>query len=106
MRHRREHASGVRSRPSHAGWFARRRLTIGFATAAVLAFGLLLWARLVLVTGHPRTATAEPQPKAIAPQPVDADQPSSPLRDELHRLRAGIKQHTDPGQGPTHTQGQ
>lgn len=25
----------------------------------MLAFGLLLWARLILVTGHPRTATAE-----------------------------------------------
>ncbi len=27
---------------------------------AVLAFGLLLWARFLLVTGHPRTAIAEP----------------------------------------------
>ncbi len=106
MRNLRAPYPGPRPRPSHAGWFARRRLTIGFATAAVLAFGLLLWARLVLVTGHPRTATAEPQPKATAPQPVEADRPSSPLRDEMHRLRAGIKQHTDPGQGPTHTQGQ
>ncbi len=30
-------------------------------SAVVVAFGLLLWARLVLVTGHPRTATADPQ---------------------------------------------
>lgn len=26
----------------------------------MLAFGLLLWARFILVTGHPRTAIAEP----------------------------------------------
>jgi hypothetical protein len=32
---------------------------------AVLAFGLLLWARFLLVTGHPRTAIAEPP---VAPQ--------------------------------------
>jgi hypothetical protein len=29
---------------------------------ALLAFGLLLWARFLLVTGHPRTAIADPPP--------------------------------------------
>jgi hypothetical protein len=38
---------------------------------AVLAMGLLLWARFLLVTGHPRTAIADPPepPQAIAAQP-------------------------------------
>ncbi|MFN7021943.1 MAG: hypothetical protein ACK4WH_11535, partial [Phycisphaerales bacterium] len=32
----------------------------------VLVFGLLLWARFLLVTGHPRTAIADP-PAAAQP---------------------------------------
>lgn len=32
----------------------------GFFSCAALAFGLLLWARLIVVTNHPRTAIAEP----------------------------------------------
>jgi hypothetical protein len=95
-----------RRRRAHAGWFARRRITIGFATAAVLVFGLLLWARLVLVTGHPRTATAEPRLKAPAPESAWSGQTPSTLPDELHRLRASVKQHTDQGNGSTHAQGQ
>lgn len=35
-----------------------------FFALAVLALGLLLWARFLLVTGHPRTAIAEP-PRAV-----------------------------------------
>ncbi|MBL8990874.1 MAG: hypothetical protein JNJ48_04760 [Phycisphaerae bacterium] len=45
----------------------------GFA-AAVCALGILLWARLILVTGHPRTAIATPEPgadRAGAPSPGD-----------------------------------
>jgi hypothetical protein len=95
-----------RRRLAHAGWFARRRITIGFATAAVLVFGLLLWARLVLVTGHPRTATAEPRLKATAPESAGAAQTPSAFPEELHRLRASVKQHTDQGNGSTHAQGQ
>ncbi|MCC6323043.1 MAG: hypothetical protein IT438_16585 [Phycisphaerales bacterium] len=30
----------------------------------VLVFGLLLWARFLLVTGHPRTAIADPPAQA------------------------------------------
>lgn len=36
-----------------------------FVAVVAVAFGLLLWARLILVTGHPRTATAAPSPKAV-----------------------------------------
>jgi hypothetical protein len=38
---------------------------------AMLAFGLLLWARFLLVTGHPRTAIADPpeKPRLSAVQP-------------------------------------
>ncbi|MBL8763860.1 MAG: hypothetical protein JNM07_06285 [Phycisphaerae bacterium] len=36
----------------------RRRIGALLLIAALL--GLLLWARLVIVTGHPRTAIAEP----------------------------------------------
>ncbi len=38
-----------------------RRLT--FFSLAVMAFGLLLWARLILVTGRPRMAIADPDKK-------------------------------------------
>ena len=38
------------------------------------AFGLLLWARFLLVTGHPRTAMAVPRPQVPVPaQPTQAD---------------------------------
>lgn len=42
-----------------------------------LAFGLLLWARFLLVTGHPRTAIAEPPARGIQASPAVAahDQP-------------------------------
>lgn len=42
----------------------RVRLT-GLGLLVVL-FGLLLWARFLLVTGHPRTALAEPEPGQTA----------------------------------------
>lgn len=51
-------------------WGAMPR-TAAAATIAVV-FGLLLWAKLVLVTGHPRTAIAEPrknEPSAAATAP-------------------------------------
>lgn len=36
----------------------------------VMVLGLLLWARFVLITGHPRTATAVPPgPNAVAVEP-------------------------------------
>lgn len=39
---------------------ASSRLKLSIFACAVLAFGLLLWARFLLVTGHPRTAIADP----------------------------------------------
>ena len=36
---------------------------------ALTAMGLLLWARLILVTGHPRTATATPDRRAAGAAP-------------------------------------
>lgn len=46
----------------------RLRLTkaTGFS-CVILAFGLLLWARFIIVTGHPRTAVAEPVVQQAAP---------------------------------------
>lgn len=51
-------AGGFRSSRGRCGWPRP-----SFFTLAVLAFGLLLWARFLLVTGHPRTAIAEPPPE-------------------------------------------
>lgn len=56
-------APGPRMEPSAASLSPRasaRRLS--FFGVAVAAFAMLLWARLLLVTGHPRTAIAEPGP--------------------------------------------
>lgn len=46
----------------------RLRLTkvTGFS-CVILAFGLLLWARFIIVTGHPRTAVAEPVVQQVTP---------------------------------------
>lgn len=46
------------------------RLKISVFACAILAFGLLLWARFLLVTGHPRTAIADPteQRQVASPQ--------------------------------------
>lgn len=54
----------------------RRRLRLGGLAVAVLALGLLLWARLILVTGHPRTAIAKPEP-AKAPAAVKPAAPAA-----------------------------
>lgn len=54
------------------------RLSLRFTTfgVLVLAFGLLLWARFLLVTSHPRTAYADPAAADIAAgdAPVPASQ--------------------------------
>ncbi len=42
------------------------KLRISIFACAVLAFGLLLWARFLLVTGHPRTAIADPAEQSHA----------------------------------------
>ncbi len=49
-------------RPRH-----QRAIRVGsFGIIVAIVFGLLLWARFVIITGHPRTAIAEP-PAAAAP---------------------------------------
>jgi hypothetical protein len=52
-----------RFRATRGGAMSRRP---SMFTLALLAFGLLLWARFLLVTGHPRTAIAEPPRQAQA----------------------------------------
>ncbi len=39
----------------------------------MIAFGLLLWARFLLVTGHPRTAIADPAETRQVAVPHDAN---------------------------------
>lgn len=47
--------------------------------AIAIVFGLLLWAKLILVTGHPRTALADPNEQAAA-APAPAVAASEPGR--------------------------
>jgi len=62
-----ERAKGIR------GW--RSGLTVaGCLTLSVLA--LLLWGKLKLVTGAPRTAYADPELKAPEPKPAAAPKPA------------------------------
>lgn len=42
----------------------RVRLHFTAVGLAVVALGLLFWARFIIVTNHPRTAIAEPQKQA------------------------------------------
>jgi hypothetical protein len=51
----------------------------GFGVA-MLAFGLLLWARFILVSGHPRTAIADPPAEPAAPAVTAAT--SDPAADD------------------------
>lgn len=53
---------------------AGRTLRITAFGLAVLALGLLLWVRFLIVTDHPRTAIAHPAAQAAAGQ--DAPQPN------------------------------
>lgn len=51
-------------------------LRLSLFACALLAFGLLLWARLILVTGTPRTAIAEPgAPTTQRAGAPESDQP-------------------------------
>lgn len=43
---------------------------VGWFTCVAACFGLLLWARLLLLTGHPRTAIADPSTHAPTPPAV------------------------------------
>jgi hypothetical protein len=48
---------------------ARRRARFGSVLAGALLLGLLIWAKLLLVTDYPRTAIATPAP-AKQPEPA------------------------------------
>jgi hypothetical protein len=50
-----------------------RRLKVSIFACALLAFGLLLWARFLLVTGHPRTAIADPAQQRQVAAPSHSD---------------------------------
>lgn len=59
------------SQKSQHGSSRRGRHAATLLIAAV--FGLLLWARLLLVTNHPRTAIADPPaPTPVAPATASA----------------------------------
>jgi|GEM_PF-2395489 len=55
-------------------FFRSRSNRLGGLVVA-LVFGLLLWAKLLLVTNHPRTAVADPKPD-LAPAAAQVDQPA------------------------------
>jgi hypothetical protein len=48
----------------------RRRVTMAVLCLVLSGFALLLWARLKLVTGAPRTAYAVPRSTEQPPKPV------------------------------------
>lgn len=54
--------------------FKQRRIRVGAFAVGVAALGILLWARLILVTGHPRSAIATPD----RPVPAQATKPEPP----------------------------
>jgi hypothetical protein len=57
----------------------RLRFRVSVFAFVLLAFGLLLWARFLLVTNHPRTAIAEPPAPPAAPAQVgSADSQTTP----------------------------
>lgn len=60
-------------RTAHRSGLPRLRITL--LGVAVLAFGLLIWSRLLLVTNYPKTAIADPPAAAerVAANPSDAD---------------------------------
>lgn len=47
-----------------------RRFRVTLLGLACVAFGLLIWSRLLLVTSYPKTAIAEPAPMQPAATPT------------------------------------
>ncbi len=60
------------------GWLTRPE---GGIVLGALMVGLLLWARLLLITDHPRTAIADPD-QVRATEPTPPDEGESPVRTE------------------------
>ncbi|MGD9688792.1 MAG: hypothetical protein AB7K52_02465 [Phycisphaerales bacterium] len=73
-----------------------RRLTV--FGIAVMAMGLLLWARLILVTGHPREAIADPrQQQRRAAMPVTpADEVPEGSSEQEQKREARTRDSSDP----------
>lgn len=67
--------------PKHLARLIRRRmsLALGGASLGVVLLGILIWARLILITGHPRTAIADPE--ANPPAAAADHSPADPARD-------------------------
>lgn len=54
-----------------------RRLRVTLLGLACVAFGLLIWSRLLLVTSYPKTAIAEPSAPALPAATHTADASSA-----------------------------
>lgn len=64
---------------------ARRRLVTVVGAVALGGLALLIWAKLRMVAGVPRTALAEPK-QVMAPRPPEPrPQPGPPAGDSDHR---------------------
>lgn len=60
---------------------SHRRSRVVALGAVVVVFGLLLWAKLLLVTGHPRTALADPdEQKASQADPTSETEAGAAAR--------------------------
>ena len=72
-----------RENPHSSKTSAMRLTAFGLA---VVVLGLLLWARFLLVTGHPRTAIAKPEASApqAATQAPAASEPGAPAQASVH----------------------
>ena len=62
----------MRSPETRPAFFRSRSHRLA-SLVVVVVFGLLLWAKLLLVTNHPRTAIADPKPAAPPTASVAAD---------------------------------
>lgn len=58
-------------------FFRSRSHRLGGLVVAIV-FGLLLWAKLLLVTNHPRTAIADPEPPPAPTAPATPAAPAAP----------------------------
>ncbi|MFN0011202.1 MAG: hypothetical protein ACKVS8_06100 [Phycisphaerales bacterium] len=74
----------------------KRQLTV--MSVAFMCLGLLLWARFMLVTGHPRTATA--QPIIPAPRITDTVVPRGPAVPAAQPQPQGVEPAAAPASGP------
>jgi hypothetical protein len=54
----------------HAKHLSRKTVAVTFASFALSVFAILLWGRIKLVAGVPRTAYADPKPAQSPPPPM------------------------------------